>query len=344
MAPELSDRVRAWRDRGRAELHRGREIHVFERPGDGPPLLLLHGFPSSSFDWRGLLDELPQRRALAFDCLGFGLSEKPRDHVYTLGWQADLATELVRERIGAEPVFIVGHDMGTSVATELLARDLRGELGFELAGALLFNGSIVLDRASLTSSQRLLRGRLGPLAAQLSNELVFRKQFAGLFSDAHPLTDEEAADQWALICHNGGRTLGHRLIHYLGERERLTERWHGAVRDWPGALSFAWGLQDPVATTRGARGADRAAAAGADRAPAEARPLPAARGSRGDRRRGQRGASTRRLSAARCRARPSSRRAVRPSRERSASAAAPLGSAVRTPSRLSTSSGSRSRS
>ena len=249
MAPELSDRVRAWRDRGRAELHRGREIHVVERPGDGPPLLLLHGFPSSSFDWRGLLDELPQRRALAFDCLGFGLSEKPRDHVYTLGWQADLATELVRERIGAEPVFIVAHDMGTSVATELLARDLRGELGFELAGALLFNGSIVLDRASLTSSQRLLRGRLGPLAAQLSNELVFRKQFAGLFSDAHPLTDEEAADQWALICHNGGRTLGHRLIHYLGERERLTERWHGAVRDWPGALSFAWGLQDPVATT-----------------------------------------------------------------------------------------------
>ena len=151
MAPELSDRVRAWRDRGRAELHRGREIHVFERPGDGPPLLLLHGFPSSSFDWRGLLDELPQRRALAFDCLGFGLSEKPRDHVYTLGWQADLATELVRERIGAEPVFVVAHDMGTSVATELLARDLRGELEFELAGALLFNGSIVLDRASLTS-------------------------------------------------------------------------------------------------------------------------------------------------------------------------------------------------
>ena len=48
---------------------------------------------------------------------------------------------------------------------------------------------------------------------------------------------------------HGGRTLGHRLIHYLDERQRYAERWHGAVRDWEGPLSFAWGLRDPVATT-----------------------------------------------------------------------------------------------
>ena len=146
-------------------------------------------------------------------------------------------------------MFVVAHDMGTSVTTELLARDLEGRLGIELAGVLLFNGSIVLERASLTPAQRLLRGRLGPLAARLSNEAAFRHQFAALFSEAHPLTDEEAADQWSLICHGGGRTLGHRLIHYLDERERFAERWHGAVRDWDGPLSFAWGLRDPVATT-----------------------------------------------------------------------------------------------
>ena len=33
----------------------------------------------------------------------------------------------------------------------------------------------------------------------------------------------------------------------MAERERFTERWHGAIRDWPGALTLAWGLQDPVA-------------------------------------------------------------------------------------------------
>ena len=86
----LTERVREWGSRGRAERFRGRRIHVFERAGIDPPLLLLHGFPSSSYDWRGLLAAQPDRAALAFDFLGFGLSEKPRDHVYTLGWQADL--------------------------------------------------------------------------------------------------------------------------------------------------------------------------------------------------------------------------------------------------------------
>lgn len=47
----------------------------------------------------------------------------------------------------------------------------------------------------------------------------------------------------------GGQRIAHRTIFYMGERERLTARWHGAIRDWPGRLSFAWGLEDPVATT-----------------------------------------------------------------------------------------------
>ncbi len=33
----------------------------------------------------------------------------------------------------------------------------------------------------------------------------------------------------------------------MAERERFTERWHGAIRDWPGPLTLTWGLKDPVA-------------------------------------------------------------------------------------------------
>ena len=86
-------------------------------------------------------------------------------------------------------MFLVAHDMGTSVATELLARDIDGELGIQLAGVLLFNGSIVVERATLTRSQKLLRGPLGPVARVLTNERMFRHEFAALFSPAHPLSD-----------------------------------------------------------------------------------------------------------------------------------------------------------
>jgi pimeloyl-ACP methyl ester carboxylesterase len=245
---ELTERVRAWEARGEREHFRGHGIHVFRREGEGPLVMLLHGFPSSSYDWRPLLDELPGPEILAFDFLGFGLSDKPRDHVYTLGRQADLAAELVRRHAAGRQVFVVAHDMGTSVTTELMARDLEGGLGFELAGVLLFNGSIVLDEATLTPSQKLLRGPLGPLAARLSSRRVFDQQFGSVFSAGHPLTPEEADDQWSLICHGGGRTMGHKLIHYLGERIEFADRWHGAIRDWRD-LQLAWGLLDPVATT-----------------------------------------------------------------------------------------------
>ena len=33
----------------------------------------------------------------------------------------------------------------------------------------------------------------------------------------------------------------------MAERERFTDRWHGAIRDWPGPLTLTWGMKDPVA-------------------------------------------------------------------------------------------------
>ena len=245
---DLSTRVAAWRERGRDDEFRGRRIHLFERRGRGPLLVLLHGFPSSSYDWRPLLDLETENSVLAPDFLGFGLSEKPRDHDYTLHWQADLVEDLVQHHAEAQPVFIVAHDMGTSVATELMARDLEGSLEMDLTGALLLNGSMVQDAASPTLGQRLLRSAVGPLFSRLSSERFFRQQFGSIFSPDHPLTAEEAEDQWALICANGGRTLNHKTIRYMEERFRHAERWHGALRDWPKPLSLAWGMLDPVAT------------------------------------------------------------------------------------------------
>jgi pimeloyl-ACP methyl ester carboxylesterase len=250
---KTTPRVEEWRRRGERHEFRGHGIHVFQRKGQGaaadPALLLLHGFPSSSFDWRGLLEHIPSHRSvLAFDALGFGLSDKPRDHTYSLLWQADLAEDLVGTHASGGPVFLVAHDMGTSIATELMARDVEGTQAIDVSGALLFNGSILLHRASPRPAQKLLRSPVGPLFARLMNERAFRRSFAELFSPSHPLSDEEAADQWALIAHAKGTRIAHRTIHYMTERETFTDRWHGAVRDWPKPLSFAWGLRDPVAT------------------------------------------------------------------------------------------------
>jgi pimeloyl-ACP methyl ester carboxylesterase len=244
----LTERVERWRDEGTIEDVLGHQLFVHRQAGsEDPTLLFLHGFPSSSYDWRGLFEQRAGAEAtLAFDFLGFGLSEKPRDHLYTLAWQADAAEELVH-RFGSPPIFVVAHDMGTSVASELMARDLRGTLRFRLEGALLLNGSMLLHLAKPTIGQQLLRTQLGSVFARMGNERTFRMQFSRIFSPRHPLSVEEAADQWSLLSYNDGHRIAHLTIYYMEERERLTERWHGAIREWSGPLTLAWGMRDPVA-------------------------------------------------------------------------------------------------
>jgi pimeloyl-ACP methyl ester carboxylesterase len=238
----LSSRVREWRDAGGFVDVGRQQIFVRRGQGDGPLLVLLHGYPSSSYDWRGVLPVLAGRRVLAFDFLGFGLSAKPRLPRYSLMTQADLVETLV----GGEDALVVAHDMGTSVANELMARDLSGRLSFGLRGVFLFNGSMVVEKAHLTPAQRVLRTRFGPVLARLANPVMFRMEFRRIFSAAHPLTRAEAEDQWALLAHGRGHRLLDRLTNYLRERVEHAPRWHGALRDWPGRLELGWAGEDPV--------------------------------------------------------------------------------------------------
>jgi pimeloyl-ACP methyl ester carboxylesterase len=187
--------VQQWRDQGRwLATDAGR---VFVRSGAGseagkaPTVLLLHGFPSSPFDFRGVLPHLRGQAWVTMDFLGYGLSDKPRPHRYSLLEQADLVQTVVAEVVSG-PVMVLAHDMGTSVTTELLARDLDGRLPFHMQRAVLRNGSVILERASLRPIQKVLRGPLGPVAARLVNRRGFQRGFGRLFSADHPLSAEEA--------------------------------------------------------------------------------------------------------------------------------------------------------
>jgi pimeloyl-ACP methyl ester carboxylesterase len=225
-----------------------REYEVFcrYRPRDhGTALVLLHGFPGSSFDWRHLVERLPELPFVALDFLGFGFSAKPKVP-NDLHLQADLVEDLL-ESLAVERARIVAHDMGTSVATELFAREIDGRLGFECDAALLFNGSMV-ERGSPTWEQKVLRSRFGFLLSAVANQWSFRRGLGAVFSPAHPLTRDEAQCQWALMCQRRGQRALHRAITYIDQRVRFARRWHQAICEWPGRLELAWGLRDPVAT------------------------------------------------------------------------------------------------
>jgi len=240
----LTARVAAWEAAGDYEMVNGHRIFVRRSGGGGALVVLLHGYPTSSYDWREILPALEASGAsvLAFDFLGFGLSDKPAKSNYSLKDQADIAERL----IGGSPSLLIAHDMGDSVATELMARDLEGSLSFTLNGVLITNGSVIIEKATLTVVQKLLLGRLGPLVARLISEKAFRKQLADVYSAAHPLTSEEGADQWALLANRGGNKILNRLSSFNRERATLARRWEGAMRNWRGHLDIGWGELDSI--------------------------------------------------------------------------------------------------
>src|SRR3982074_1596008 len=148
MGPSVSE----WREGGRRLSTPSGRVFTRSAPGDGPTVLLLHGYPSSSYDYRMVVPHLAGRAWLTLDFLGFGLADKTRPHRYSLLEQADIVQSVVTEATSG-PVVIIAHDMGTSVTTELLARDRQRRLPFELQRVVLSNGSVILHRASLRPVQ-----------------------------------------------------------------------------------------------------------------------------------------------------------------------------------------------
>ena len=60
---------------------------AYRELGDGPPVLLLHGWPTSSFLWREVMRPIARaNRVVALDLPGFGASDKPNDIRYNFGF------------------------------------------------------------------------------------------------------------------------------------------------------------------------------------------------------------------------------------------------------------------
>jgi pimeloyl-ACP methyl ester carboxylesterase len=235
----------------------GQRVFTIDAPSIGPerhaPLLVLHGFPTSSFDYAAVLDGLRKgRRVLLLDMVGYGLSSKP-DRAYSIALQADVATAFVAA-LGVERLALLTHDMGDTVGGELLARRAEGAWAVEVTQRVLTNGSIYIDQAHLTNGQQLLLSLPDEVlpsgipidVASITQSL--RETFSPLTA---AVPDGWAADPVpeaaAQVVRSDGQLLLPRLIRYIEERRANERRFTGAIETDPSPLHVVWGLDDPVA-------------------------------------------------------------------------------------------------
>lgn len=233
-----------WRAQAREMQFRGQRIRYWEQ-GVGEPLLLIHGFPTASWDWNRLWGPLSARyRVIACDMLGFGYSAKPRGHAYSLLEQADLQQALLAELGIQQPVHVLAHDYGDSVAQELLARHEEGHL--QLASCVFLNGGLFPETHHPVRVQKLLLGPFGWLVGRLFSRRSLEQGFSRIFGpDTQPAAQELDA-YWSLIEENNGPAVMHRLIRYMPERLRQRERWVGAMQRSDIPLRVIDGALDPV--------------------------------------------------------------------------------------------------
>ena len=236
--------LQAWRSQGQNLNFNGHAVRYWTA-GQGEPLLLIHGFPTASWDWHYLWAPLAGRyQVIACDMLGFGDSAKPRGHAYSLLEQADLQQALLAHLGVDKPVHLLAHDYGDSVAQELLARHQDGRLS--LASCVFLNGGLFPETHHPVLVQKLLLSPIGPLIGRLFGRKKLAQSFARVFGPQTQPSNSELDDFWSLIAANNGPAVMHRLIRYMPERRVQRERWVAAMQATQVPMRVIDGAVDPI--------------------------------------------------------------------------------------------------
>ncbi|MBP7631675.1 MAG: alpha/beta hydrolase [Acidimicrobiales bacterium] len=238
----------AWEARGRHVEVLGHRVFVVDVPAARPdaddPLVVVHGFPTSAFDFAHLLDHLAtRRRVVLVDLLGFGLSDKP-DRPYTMALQADVVAAVV-DGLGLDRFALLTHDMGDTVGGELLARTLEGSWPVTVTRRVVTNGSIYIQMAQLTPGQLMLLSLPDEKAPSGAGVELLAASLAATLAPANAHLDMSAHAE--LTCHAEGDALLPRTIRYIEERRANERRFTGAIEEHPAPLHVIWGPEDPIA-------------------------------------------------------------------------------------------------
>jgi pimeloyl-ACP methyl ester carboxylesterase len=223
---------------------RGHRI-AFRRRGAGPTLLLLHGFPTWSYDYAEVASDLARDHdVITLDFLGYGASDKPNPYQYSVAESADIVEDLAAH-LGVKSTRLVIHDYGGIVGQELVDRANKGQLDFAIDSIVMLNCGIVYSAYRPTRAQKLL---IMPVVGKLLASRVSAARIRSLLDEVRgsQLTQTEFDDLWLGMSRENGEKLWHLLIKYNAERAIHHRRWETALANWDGPLYLVWGPDDPV--------------------------------------------------------------------------------------------------
>jgi len=218
------------------------KVNVFYRTwGDEtkPKLVLIHGFPNSSFDYYKMIPYLEDEYHIAaLDFPGSGFSDKPLDgYNYMLAENAEIVDHFVREVVGFEDFALFTHDRGVSIGLAFLGNYLDNPSpGYTVNYHFLSNSGMFLPLANLVPFQ------LSLLDADAGERMIQARSAQPRRTEGEP---ESLAFSDIFAFNQGNISLLY-VGRYLLERQVNETRWLENLLRSPVPVAYLWGLTDNV--------------------------------------------------------------------------------------------------
>ena len=241
-----------WKAAGQNFDYLGFDI-FYRTEGNGPHLLLIHGYPFNTWDWAPLWDRLTERfTVIAPDMLGMGFSDKPVAYEYTVHDHADMHEALLAH-LGVESAHILAHDIGDSVGQELLARSEFSQQAYgslRIESITWLNGGLFNETYTPRLMQKVLsRTPLGDILSPLQGSSMSRRLIEPTINEMFG-PDTKPSRRMLDLFHeileyNDGKRVTHKVGRFVNDRYAHRNRWVRAMRQTDIAMRLIDGPIDP---------------------------------------------------------------------------------------------------
>lgn len=243
----MNEKLNNWKRKG--NYFKFKSLNIFYiSEGEGPFLLVFHGYPYNGFDFEMILPELTNKFTVIMpDMPGMGFSDKPQNHVYSFEEMADLYSALLSE-LTISDVHILSHDLGNSVVQELIARDIENKNSFSISSIAFLNGGLFSDVYRPRLIQVLLSKSPKPIGRLLSNLMTRKmvmKATAEVFGKNTKPSEELQQNFWEILNYNEGKSLAYLLGRLIFEKDKYQQRWITAMQQTNIPMCFINGPADP---------------------------------------------------------------------------------------------------
>lgn len=243
----MDSEIKQWLEKGKIFDFNGHKIFYLQE-GAGDNLLLIHGYPYSSFEWKAIWGELTKKYSvIAFDLLGMGFSDKPKNHIYSFHEHAEIVNRLL-QNLNITETHILSHDLGVSVVQELIALDKESKNNFKIDSSAFLNGGLFMDRYQPRLIQKLLSQSpdfFGKLLSKIIPKRAVNKSVRELFGTETQPTEEYLDKQWEILNYNNGKEIAYLIGRLVFEKNNHQTRWIEAMQTTEIPMCFINGPADP---------------------------------------------------------------------------------------------------